>query len=140
MLRFHLNVEGYSLIDCRPTVLFADDSHMMLEAACALLQPTHNVVKLATNGREAVLWVMKLQPDLAVFDICLPEMDGIAAARKLNEAGTSTRVILIAPIKDEDYICEARLVAHGFVLKRRLASDLVPALTSAVAGSFFLSQ
>src|SRR5271154_3376353 len=140
MLHFHLSMESYRLVDCRPTVVFADDSLIMLEAACALLRPTHNVVKLVTDGKEAVLWVMKLRPDLAVLDICLPEIDGIAAARKLNEAGTSTRVILIAPIKDEDYICEARLVAHGFVLKRRLASDLIPALASAAAGSFFLSQ
>ena len=140
MLHFHLSVESYSLIDCRPTVVFADDSLIMLEAACALLRPTHNVVKLVTDGKEAVLWVMKLRPDLAVLDICLPEIDGIAAARKLNEAGTSTRVILIAPIKDDDYIHEARLIAHGYVLKRRLASDLVPALASAIAGSFFLSQ
>jgi DNA-binding NarL/FixJ family response regulator len=134
------NVEGYSLIDCRPTVVFADDSLRMLEAGCALLRPTYHVVKLATDGKQAVLWVMKLQPDLAVLDICLPEMDGIAAARKLNEAGTNTRVILIAQIKDDDYIREARLIAHGFVLKRRLASDLVPALASAAAGSFFMSQ
>jgi DNA-binding NarL/FixJ family response regulator len=140
MLRFHLSVEGCGVIDCRPTVVFADDSHMMLEAACALLQPTYNIVKLATNGREAVLWVMKLRPDLAVLDICLPEIDGIAAARKLIEAGTSTRIVLISPIRDEDYIHEARLIAHGYVLKRRLASDLAPALASATAGSFFLSQ
>lgn len=112
----------------------------MLEAACALLRPTHNVVRLATDGKEAVLWVMKLQPDIAVLDICLPEIDGIAAARMLNEAGTSTRVVLIAPIKDEDYIHAARRIAHGYVLKRRLANDLVPALASAAAGLFFLSQ
>jgi DNA-binding NarL/FixJ family response regulator len=140
MLRFHNSVKECSLIDCRPTVLFADEHLIMLEAACALLRPTHNVVRLATDGKEAVLWVMKLQPDIAVLDICLPEINGIAAARMLNEAGTSTRVVLIAPIKDEDYIHEARQIAHGYVLKRRLANDLVPALASAAAGLFFLSQ
>jgi DNA-binding NarL/FixJ family response regulator len=140
MLHLDLSVEGRDVIDCRPTVVFADDSHLMLEAACALLQPMYNVVKLATSGKEAVWWVMKLRPDLAVLDICLPEIDGIAAARQLIEAGTSTRIVLISPINDEDYIHEARHIAHGYVLKRRLASDLVPALASAAAGSFFLSQ
>lgn len=128
------------MIDWRPTVVFADDNLKMLGAACALLEPTYNVVKLATGGKEAVRWVMKLQPDLAVLDICMPDMNGLAAARTLNQAGTKTRILFLTEIEDEDYIREARLIAYGYVLKRRLACDLVPALASASAGSFFLSQ
>jgi len=112
----------------------------MLGIACALLEPTYNVVKFATSGREAVRWVIELRPDFAVLDICMPDMDGFAAARSLNQAGTSTRILFLTEIEDEDYVREARLIAHGYVLKRRMACDLVPALASATAGSFFLSH
>lgn len=128
------------MIDLRPTVVFADDSLPMLEAACAILRPTYNVVKLATNGQEAVRWVMELHPDLAVLDICMPDMDGFAVARTLNQAGSSTRILFLTEIEDEDYIREARHISYGYVLKRRLASDLVAALASATTGSFFLSR
>lgn len=128
------------MIDLRPTVVFADDHLSMLEAACALLEPAYNVVKLTTSGREAVQWVMKLRPDLAVLDICMPDLDGLAAARALNRAGTNTRILFLTEIEDEDYIREARLLAYGYVLKRRLACDLVAALASASSGSFFLSR
>ncbi len=126
--------------DSRPTIVFADDHLPMLAAACALLQPAYNVVKLATSGKDAVEWVIKLQPDLAIFDICMADLDGFAAARALNQAGVVTRVLFLTEIEDEDYIREARLVAYGYVLKRRLASDLLPALVSATAGSFFVSE
>lgn len=128
------------MIDLRPTVVFADDSVPMLEAACSILRPKYNVVKLVTNGQEAVRWVMELSPDLAVFDICMPDMDGFAAARLLNQAGSRTRVLFLTEIEDEDYIQEARLISYGYVLKRRLASDLVAALASATTGLFFLSR
>jgi DNA-binding NarL/FixJ family response regulator len=128
------------LIDSRPTVVFADDHLPVLEAARALLQPTYNITKLTTNGKEAVQWVIKLRPDLAVFDICMPDMDGFSAARALSQAGIKTRILFLTEIEDEDYIREARLLSYGYVLKRRMACDLIPALASASSGSFFLSR
>ena len=126
--------------DSRPTIVFADDHLQMRAAACTLLQPAYNVLKLATSGKEAVECVIKLRPDFAVFDICMADLDGFAAARALNQAGAPTRVLFLTEIEDEDYVREARHIAYGYVLKRRLASDLLPALVSATAGSFFLSQ
>jgi len=128
------------LIDSRPTVVFADDHLPVLEAARVLLQPIYNVTKLTTSGRAAVEWVIKLRPDLAVFDICMPDMDGFSAARELNHAGMNTRILFLTEIEDEDYIQEARLLSYGYVLKRRMACDLIPALISASSGSFFLSR
>jgi DNA-binding NarL/FixJ family response regulator len=128
------------LSDSRQTIVFADDHLGILEAAYALLQPAYNVVRAATGGKEAVHWIMNLRPDLAVLDICMPDLDGFAAARTLNLAGTRTRILFVTEIEDEDYIREARILVYGFVLKRRLALDLVPALSSASAGTFFLSE
>jgi DNA-binding NarL/FixJ family response regulator len=128
------------LIDSRPTVVFADDHLQVLEAARALVQQTYNITKLTTSGKEAVQWVIKLRPDLAVFDICMSDMDGFSAARALGQAGTKTRILFLTVIEDEDYIREARLLSYGYVLKRRMACDLIPALASASSGSFFLSR
>lgn len=128
------------MLDSRHTVVFADDHLPMLQAACALLEPTYNVVRSTTSGKEAVQWVIKLRPDLAVLDICMPDLDGLAAARELNRAGMNTRILFLAEMEDEDYVREARLLAYGYVLKRRLACDLLPALASAASGSFFLSR
>ncbi len=128
------------MTDSRPTIVFADDHLPMLEAARALLHPSYNVAKWTTSGKEAVQWILKLRPDFAILDICMADMDGFTAARALSQAGSKTRILLLTEVEDEDYIDEARLLAHGYVLKRRLACDLIPALVSASAGFFFLSK
>lgn len=127
------------MIDSRQTLVFVDDSPRVIAVVCSLVLPTYNVVKLATDEVEAVSWILELKPDLAILDICT-RIDGIAAARKLSQAGTKTRLVLVTQIEDEDYVREARRIAHGYVLKRRLLSDLLPALVAATAGSFFLSH
>jgi len=129
-----------NVIDHRPTIILADSSFKVLSAACALLEPSYNVLKAATTAEEAVCWTMKLLPDLAVMEICLPDMSGIAAARKLGLAGINTRIVLMADMPDDDYLREARVVALGYVLKRRLAIDLLPALRAAISGSGFYSN
>jgi DNA-binding NarL/FixJ family response regulator len=129
------------VIDHRPTIVLADSSLKVLSAACALIEPSYSVLKMTTMAEEAVSWAMKLSPDLAVIEICMPKMSGIAAARMLNLAGIRTRIVLTADIPDDDYLREARAVALGYVLKRRLAIDLVPALEAAVQGlGFYMNQ
>jgi DNA-binding NarL/FixJ family response regulator len=128
------------LTDCRPTVVFADDNLRVTEAACTLLSSAYEIVRVAADGEEAVRWIQELKPDFAVLDISMPKVDGIAVARQLRQSGSSTRVVFVTLIDDEDYIQEARLVGHGYVLKRRLAFDLLIALASARDGSFFCSK
>ena len=124
----------------RPTVVFADDNLKVTELACALLSSTYRVLKVASDGEEAVRWICELTPDFAILDISMPKIDGIRVARELQRAGISTRIIFLTLIEDEDYVQEARLIGHGYVLKRRLSSDLIPALASAQNNSFFCSR
>jgi CheY-like chemotaxis protein len=124
----------------RPTVVFADDSHKVIDVACALLGAEYCVVKVAVDGEEAVRWICELRPDFAVLDISMPKLDGIGVARYLRRSGIRTRVVFVTLIEDEDYLEEAQLVGHGYVLKRRMASDLLPALAHARDGLFFCSQ
>jgi DNA-binding NarL/FixJ family response regulator len=128
------------LIDCRPTVVFADDNVRVTRAACTLLNSKYNVVKTAADGEEAMRCIQELKPDFAVLDISMPKLDGIAVARHLHDSACATRVIFVTLIDDDDYMQEARLVGHGYVLKRRMAFDLLTALSSAGNGQFFCSH
>jgi DNA-binding NarL/FixJ family response regulator len=127
-------------MDDRPTVVFADDNYKVTEIACALLSPAYEVVKVAVDGEEAIQSICELRPDFAVLDISMPKMDGIRVARQLHQARMSTLVVFVTLIDDEDYIQEAKLVGHGYVLKRRLSFDLLRALAFAREGLFFCSH
>jgi len=128
------------LIDNRPTVVFADDNAKVVAIACSLLNSTYRVVRVAADGEEAARCIQALKPDFAILDISMPKLDGITVARQLHESGSSTLVIFVTLIEDEDYMQEARLVAHGYVLKRRITFDLLSALSSARQGQFFCSH
>jgi CheY-like chemotaxis protein len=128
------------LTDSRPTVVFADDNLKVTEVACALLNSAYEVVKVAADGEEAIRSILELEPDVAVLDISMPKMDGITVARRLRQASSGTLIVFLTLINDADYVQVARSVGHGYVLKRRLSSDLLTALTSARDGCFFCSQ
>jgi DNA-binding NarL/FixJ family response regulator len=131
---------GDHVTDSRPTVVFADDNLKVTEVACALLNSAYEVVKVAVDGEEAIRSILELEPDVAVLDISMPRMDGISVARQLQRVHSNTRIVFLTLINDDDYIEMARSLGHGYVLKRRLSSDLLTALTSARDGSFFCSQ
>ncbi len=131
---------GMRLTDSRPTVVLADDNLQVTQAACALLDSGYQVVKVVADGEEAVRAIQELKPDLAILDISMPGMDGIAVARQLRKTGCNTRVVFVTLIEDDDYMQEARRIGHGYVLKRRLSFDLLTALTSAREGLFFCSR
>src|SRR3954465_7847249 len=75
------------------------------------------------------------------MDIQMPGMDGIAAPRRLPEAGTvRTRVLILTTFEQDDYVFEAlRAGASGFLLKNTPPEDLVQAVRVVAAGDALLA-
>jgi DNA-binding NarL/FixJ family response regulator len=92
-----------------------------------------DIVGTASNGVELLAAAKRCEPDVIVLDIAMPLMDGFEAARNLRQAGCRSRLVFLTVWDDEDFLAEARrLGADGYVVKSRLASDLVPAVRSAL--------
>lgn len=118
----------------RPTVMLADDHARVLETVFKLLSPGFNILATASEGSRALQACIELNPDVAVLDICMPELDGIGAARQLRRVGCLTRIVFLTVLEDEDYVAAALDVgARGYVLKSRMHSDLIPAMEHALA-------
>jgi len=94
-----------------------------------------------SDGRAAVDAVFQLQPDLVVLDIMMPELDGLHAARELRERGSSAKVVFLTIQQDEEYV-SAAMESGGvaYVLKSRMYSDLIRAISQALAGNVFVSE
>ncbi len=119
----------------RTRVLLADDHEAMLDRVVRLLATECNVVGTATDGQQALDAVMELKPDVLVLDISMPVMNGIETARRLKEAGSETRIVFLTVHDDPDFAREAlEAGALGYVIKQRIASDLVAAIKKAHAG------
>lgn len=101
-------------------VVLADDHEIVRNGIKQLLEsePQIEVVGEAINGLEAIERVNELQPDILITDISMPKMDGIEATSKLNEQGTSTRIIILSMFDKEEYVLKAvELGAYGYLLK-----------------------
>jgi len=125
----------------RARVLLADDHAEFACLAQQLIEPEFDVVKTFENGQAVVEQFDVLHPDLLVLDISMPGINGIEAAQRLRARDHTTKIIFLTVHKDPDYLRSALATgALGYVVKDRLASDLIPALRAALAGRRFVSS
>ena len=124
----------------RPSVLLADDHPAMLALTADALAGEYLVVGSVGDGRELLAEAERLHPDVIVLDITMPRLDGIEAARQLLRFDQPARLVFLTVHEDADY-ARAALDAGGlgYVVKTRLASDLLPAIRAALADRPFIS-
>jgi len=112
-------------------VAIVDDHQLVREGLRDLLEdaPDIEVVGEATNGREALLLCSRLQPDLVLMDVRMPEMDGLAATRELKQRQPEISVMMVTMHENPDYLLEAlKAGAAGYVLKDGLRQEVVTAV------------
>jgi DNA-binding NarL/FixJ family response regulator len=124
----------------RPRVLLADDHHEFLERVRSILACDSDVVGSAMNGRELVAQVEALRPDVVVADISMPVLNGIDAVRQLLAIGSTAKFIFLTLHEDGAFVgaCFAA-GAMGYVLKKRISTDLVVAVQEVLSGRQFVS-
>ena len=124
----------------KPRILLADDHPALLAETSRILQQEYEVVGTASNGLELLEGAERLAPDLIVLDISMPQLDGFEAARRLKRSGSRSKVVFLTVWEDAEFAREAlELGADAYVVKSRMASDLIPAVSEALAEHHFVS-
>jgi DNA-binding NarL/FixJ family response regulator len=121
-------------------VLLADDNEAMLARAAAVLRPACEVVGIAKDGPEALEAARVLHPDVIVLDVSMPGMTGLEVAFCLRNTGSNAAVVFLTVHDEEDVVQAAQAAGGiGYVVKPRLACDLMRAVLEARAGRPFVS-
>ena len=125
----------------RASVLLADDHRAVCESVAALLELDFDVLGTVSNGKEMLAEAQRLRPDIVVTDISMPVLDGIEATKQLRASNSEAKVIFLT-VHDRPEFVKACLAtgALGYVVKRRLTTDLIPAIHEALAGHRFVSS
>ncbi len=124
----------------RKRVLLADDHAAMLQSWQALLEPEFEVVGSVADGPALVDAYDRLEPDVIVTDIVMPEMTGIAAAETILRRYPGARIVLATVHADRAMLRRGLAVgARGYVLKVRAGEDLVAAVRAALRGETYVS-
>jgi DNA-binding NarL/FixJ family response regulator len=122
----------------RTRVLVADDHSHVLEMIVEQLAADFEIVAAASDGRQALELLFRLDPDIAVLDINMPGLDGFQVLRELRRTGSRAKVLLLTLHQNDEFIIRAiQSGAHGYVLKTRMRTDLMSAIDHALAGRLF---
>jgi len=124
-------------------ILIAEDHDVLRRALRAILEsrPSWRVVAEAVNGHEAVERAELLKPDVAILDVAMPQMDGLAAARRIREKVREVQLLITSHHDSPEIIRQAfNAGVDGFVAKVDIASELIPAIQTVCAGRPFLSR
>jgi DNA-binding NarL/FixJ family response regulator len=124
-------------------MIIADDHELARAGLRNMLESDRGLTLVgeAANGREAVALCQELQPDLALLDVRMPEMDGLAAAQAIRQASPQTRVLFMTTHENPDYLLAALKVgAAGYVLKDVTRHDLLSTIRRVLRGESVLSN
>jgi len=124
-------------------VLIADDQQLVRSGFRMILDSEGDmeVVAEAANGREAVAAIRDRKPDVALMDLRMPVMDGIAAtAEVVADEQVPTRVLVVTTFDTDEHVYAAlRAGASGFVLKDAPPEELAAAVRLVAAGEALLA-
>ncbi|MGO1060629.1 response regulator [Planococcus sp. FY231025] len=118
-------------------VLIADDHHVVRRGLMFFLKTQQDieVVGEAVNGKEAVEMAGRLNPDIVLMDLVMPEMDGIQATRKIKEQHPGIIVLMLTSFSDRDHVVPAMEAgAAGYQLKDIEPDELVESIRSLMRG------
>ncbi|WP_406287852.1 response regulator [Embleya sp. NBC_00896] len=123
-------------------VLIADDERLVRTGLHAIIaaEPDLVVVGEAATGAEAVAAVPELRPDIVLMDVRMPGLNGIdATARLLREVPNPPKVLVVTTFENDEYVYDAlRAGAHGFLLKRARADEMIHAIRTVARGDSLL--
>lgn len=137
---FLLPDEDPALARCR--ILIVDDDNLVRIGLRTLLQEDDQleVVGEAGNGRDAVRLARRLEPDIVIMDVSMPDLNGIDATERLCATATNVRVLAMSMHREGRFV--RRMLdagASGYVPKTRALEEISTAIHAVAAGRTYIS-
>ncbi|MFG1948664.1 response regulator [Nonomuraea sp. NPDC048826] len=123
-------------------LVLADDEAMIRAGVRSILttDPEIEVIAEAADGREAVDVVLSHRPDIALLDIRMPRLDGLAAAAELRAAVPEVAIVMLTTFDEDEYVARALAIgAAGFLLKAADPRELIMGVRAVAGGAAYLS-
>jgi DNA-binding NarL/FixJ family response regulator len=123
-------------------LIIADDHELARTGLRGMMtgQPDLLVVGEAATGHEAVALCRRLRPDLALMDVRMPDLDGLAATRVIKQDTPATAVVMVTMHENPEYLLEAlRAGAAGYVLKDATHAEVLKTVRRVLEGEVLLT-
>ncbi len=123
-------------------ILIADDYPLNLAGLRQIIQKDSSleIVAEAEDGQTALALVQQMKPDVAILDIGMPKLSGLAVARELQEKEPATKTIILTVSREEkNFDAALDAGAKGYVLKDCRVTDLLDCIKEVAEGKHYLS-
>ena len=123
-------------------IILADDHKIMRDGLRSLIekQSDMTVVGEADNGRIALQLCQKLQPDIVVMDIGMPDLNGIEATSQIIGSKIATKVIALSMYSDKSFVSKMLMAgASGYLLKDCAVDELILAIKTVIENKVYIS-
>ncbi len=123
-------------------VLLADDHNLLRQGIRRILETDSEfeVVAEASSGSQALDQAERFQPDVAILDIAMKELNGLEATLQMPRRSPKTKVLILSMYSDERYVTRAvNSGALGYLLKDSVEQDLLAAIRAVHSGQSFFS-
>ncbi|AKE52024.1 response regulator transcription factor [Kangiella geojedonensis] len=124
-------------------VLLADDHTILRQGLVSILAKDDDcmVVGEASNGVEAVEKAFELEPQIAVIDISMPELNGMEVVKRIHQKLPDCRILVLTMHEEEEYVIHmVRAGASGYLLKDSASEELIQAVKTLASGKSYYSQ
>jgi DNA-binding NarL/FixJ family response regulator len=124
------------------TVFLADDHRVLRDGLRILLESQEDiqVVGDAENGNKAIEGILSAEPNVAVMDITMPELNGIDAAQVIHETLPEIGIVILSIHSDLEHVFRAlQAGAQGYLLKESAGSEVISAVRAVYLGRRYLS-
>lgn len=125
----------------RARILLADDHKEMRDRVVRVLEKEFEMLATVADGQALLEAASELKPDLCLLDISMPVVNGFEVANRLKKNGSKAKIVFLSIHEDHDFVRAAfDAGASAYVIKRRMASDLLMAVRAVLAGRTFTSS
>ena len=124
-------------------VFLADDHAVVRDGLKALLSSESDieVTGVADNGRDALVKIAELVPDIAVLDIAMPELNGTEVAAQINKTVPEVRIIMLSMHDTNEHVFQAlRAGARGYLVKASAGREVIDAVKKVHSGAHYFSR
>ena len=127
----------------KPRILIADDHALIRKGLRQSIEAdtSFEVIGEAANGKEALALIVEHQPQIAILDVSMPEMNGFEVAAEIRKRKLDIAIIFLTMHKDKTFFNKAMdMGAKGYVLKDSALDEIVKAVNSVVRGQPYISS
>lgn len=128
--------------DKKIKIFVCDDHNLVRQGIVALLnkETDFEVIGEASDGFEAVRLAKKLNPDIVIMDLSMPNLNGLEATHQIKRDASHVKVLILTQHENEEYVMQIiKVGASGYVLKTSVSDDLIKAIKEIQKGEKFFS-